>query len=91
MVHRYTAANRLLRKLLWWLVIIGLLASLPLAFFREQTEKSANQVEFVFDYRDLLEMADVRPNPQGFVSEQLQAMKKPASDRFPCTNRRFPN
>ncbi|MFE6797233.1 DUF5693 family protein [Paenibacillus chitinolyticus] len=76
MVHRYTAANRMLRKLLWWLVIIGLLASLPLAFFREQTEKSANQVEFVFDYRDLLEMADVRPNPQGFVSEQLQAMKK---------------
>ncbi|WP_338044020.1 DUF5693 family protein [Paenibacillus lutrae] len=76
LMHGYNAANRMLRKLLWWFVIVGLLASLPLAFFRQETETSSNQVEFVFDYRDLLEMSDVRPNPQGFVLQQLQAMKQ---------------
>ncbi|WNR46950.1 DUF5693 family protein [Paenibacillus roseipurpureus] len=61
--------------MLWWFVIIGMLCSLPLAYARHQTETSANQVEFVFDYRDLLDIADVQTNPQQFVQTQLGQMK----------------
>nr|WP_254777077.1 DUF5693 family protein [Paenibacillus sp. yr247] len=52
-----------------------MLGSLPLAYTRHQTETSANKVEFVFDYRDLLDISDVHANPQGFVAEQLKMMK----------------
>nr|WP_240344140.1 DUF5693 family protein [Paenibacillus sp. SYP-B3998] len=52
-----------------------MLGSLPLAFTRHQTETSANQVEFVFDYRDLLDIADIQTNPQSFAADQLNNMK----------------
>ncbi|UKS31329.1 DUF5693 family protein [Paenibacillus sp. HWE-109] len=52
-----------------------MLGSLPLAFTRHQTETSANQVEFVFDYRDLLDISDIQTNPQSFVAQQLKNMK----------------
>jgi hypothetical protein len=71
----YTAWNSLLRKALWWLVIIGLLAALPLAYTRHKTENSANQVEFVFDYRDLLDISALKTNPPAYVKDQLSKMK----------------
>jgi hypothetical protein len=74
--QRYKSWNDLLRKALWWLVIVGLLCSLPLAYTRHQTETSANQVEFVFDYRDLLDIADLKTNPQDFVQQNLNKMKE---------------
>nr|WP_244163270.1 DUF5693 family protein [Paenibacillus pectinilyticus] len=52
-----------------------MLCSLPLAYARHQTETSANQVEFVFDYRDLLDIADLQTNPQGYVNTELPKMK----------------
>ncbi|MDD9271940.1 DUF5693 family protein [Paenibacillus sp. MAHUQ-63] len=52
-----------------------MLGSLPLAFTRNQTETSTKNVEFVFDYRDLLDISDVQTNPQSFVTEQLKNMK----------------
>jgi len=64
------------RKFLWWLVILGLVAALPMTFVRERTESSANNVEFVFDFRDLQDIADTQPKPAQFVDEQLQLMKK---------------
>jgi hypothetical protein len=75
MLQSYLKWNTWLRKLLWLFVILGLLCSLPLVFVRHETETSANQVEIVFDYRDLLDIADVRTNPQSFVTEQLGQMK----------------
>ena len=33
------------------------------------------KVEFVFDYRDLLDISDIQTNPQNFVAEELQKMK----------------
>ncbi|MBP1992621.1 hypothetical protein J2Z66_004230 [Paenibacillus eucommiae] len=76
MIQRYTSWNKLLRKALWWLVIIGMLCSLPLVYTRYETETSAKQVEFVFDYRDLLDIADLQTSPQDFVKKQLVAMKE---------------
>ena len=55
-MNLYQTWNNPLRNILWWFVIIGMLCSLPLAYTRHQTETSTNQVEFVFDYRDLLDI-----------------------------------
>jgi hypothetical protein len=69
--------NRKMMKPLWWLVIIGMLASLAVAYERWKTEQNtARKVEFVFDYRDLLEIADLQPDPRKFVLDQLGEMKK---------------
>ncbi|OCT13132.1 hypothetical protein A8709_20510 [Paenibacillus pectinilyticus] len=74
-MNLYQTWNNPLRNILWWFVIIGMLCSLPLAYARHQTETSANQVEFVFDYRDLLDIADLQTNPQGYVNTELPKMK----------------
>ena len=68
MAQWYQTWNKPLKNILWWLVIIGMVVSLPLAYTRHQTETSANQVEFVFDYRDLLDISDIQTNPQTFVA-----------------------
>jgi hypothetical protein len=76
LIQKYSAWNSLLRKALWWLVIIGLLSALPLVYVRHQTENSANQVEFVFDYRDLLDISALKTNPPEYVKAQLKRMKE---------------
>lgn len=67
--------NKRLRKLLWLLVIIGLIAAMPIAYERIQTENSTKQVEFLFDYRDLTEVAALQTKPREFVHEQLLRLK----------------
>jgi hypothetical protein len=74
-VNWYKTWNNPLKNVLWWLVIIGMVGSLPLAYTRHQTETSAPKAEFVFDYRDLLDISDVQTNPQSFVAQQLKNMK----------------
>lgn len=76
MIHWYTRWNRKASKLLWWVVIVALLASLPLAYDRVRTETSAKHVEFTFDYRDLLDISEFKPDPRQYVDQQLDAMKK---------------
>ncbi|MFD0696807.1 DUF5693 family protein [Paenibacillus sp. GCM10027628] len=75
MAQWYKTWNNPVKNVLWWLVIIGMLSSLPLAYARHQTETSANKVEFVFNYRNLLDIADIQTNPQNFVADQLKNMK----------------
>ncbi len=72
----YRRANHMWQKSLWWLVIACLLLSLPVAVDRYRTESTSKKVEFVFDYRDLLEISDTKPNPAQFVDEQLKKMKQ---------------
>jgi len=72
----YSKWNKLLLKGLWWLVIVGMLAAIPVAYERHLSEQSSRKVEFVFDYRDLLEISDTQTDPRRFVTEQLQQMKK---------------
>ncbi len=75
-VKGYAKWNRLALKGLWILVILGLVASLPLAYARVKTERSTKHVEFVMDYRDILEISAYKDDPQTFVSEQLDNLKK---------------
>lgn len=64
------------RKWLWIVVLVGLVAALPVVGDRIQTEKSSKTVEIVFDYRDLVEAASYRSNPQDYISEQLDRLKE---------------
>lgn len=75
MVQWYRRTNQFWPKLLWWVVIGSLLMTLPIAADRYRTEQSSKRVEIVFDYRDLLEISDTKPNPRAYVEEQLKRMK----------------
>jgi len=75
LIRTYLNWNRRSLKWIWWLVILGVLATLPVVYERIKTERTAHQVEFVFDYRDLLEISDFKTNPRQFVDNQLEKMK----------------
>lgn len=67
--------NRRLAKWLWWVVLIGVLGSLPVAYARVQTEHSANKVEIIVDYKDILTIAATQADPKAFAQEQLKKLK----------------
>ena len=62
-------------RLLWVLTIVGVLCSLPFVVIRSDTERSSQQVEIVFDYRDLLEVAQYQGNPVEYILNELTAFK----------------
>ncbi len=72
----YRRWNKLAAKWLWALVIVSLLAVLPLAYQRVQTERSANNVEVVFDYRDLVQIAKYHPDSSVYLKDQLALLKR---------------
>lgn len=76
MLQRIQPWNMRARRWLWWIVIVALLASLPIIYDRAKTESTAKNVEIVFDYRDLLEVAALQPNPDAFVQEWLGKLKE---------------
>lgn len=63
-------------KVLWAAVALGLVAAVPLAANRIQTEQTSNFVQFVFDYRDLLEIAEYETDREAFVREQLARLRE---------------
>ncbi|MEK0313641.1 DUF5693 family protein [Cohnella sp. 56] len=67
--------NRRLAKWLWWVVLIGVLGALPVAYARVQTENSADKVEIIMDYKDLLQVASTQYDSEKFVTEQLEKLK----------------
>ncbi|TDF93523.1 DUF5693 family protein [Paenibacillus piri] len=74
---RYLQWNQKSMRWLWLLVVLGVLASLPIAYERFNTEDhTARKVEFVFDYRDLLEISDFQSDPRAFVNDQIKLLKK---------------
>ncbi|HZG75791.1 MAG TPA: DUF5693 family protein [Paenibacillus sp.] len=75
MLALYDRWNRGAKLALWTLTIVGLLASLPFAFARHGVERTADAVEFVFDYRDLLEVSSYRSKPSEYMHERLLELK----------------
>ncbi|WP_229263878.1 DUF5693 family protein [Cohnella cholangitidis] len=67
--------NARMAKWLWWVVLLGVVAALPVMYARVQTETSANNVAIVMDYRDLLQVGNTQANPREFVQEQLKLLK----------------
>lgn len=76
LIQWYRRANQSWQKLLWWITLASLLMTLPVVADRYRTESTSKIVEFVFDYRDLLEISDTKPNPGAFVEEHLKKMKQ---------------
>ncbi|MCI3921375.1 DUF5693 family protein [Paenibacillus sp. TRM 82003] len=72
----YDRWNHRIRTVLWTLAIVGLLCSLPFAFVRSGVEQTAKQVEFVFDYRDVLEVSSYRSKPSEYMLDRLLEMKE---------------
>lgn len=62
--------------LVWVLALIGVIAAIPVGASRWEMEKTAKQVEFVFDYRDLVSIASYQAHPGQFIKEQLVNMKE---------------
>ncbi|MEX1028551.1 MAG: DUF5693 family protein [Paenibacillaceae bacterium] len=75
MLQQYVKWNRWISKFLWIVVAIGLVASAPLIAGRVEMEQSSNQVDFVFDYRDLIEISTYKADQQAYIKEQLLEMK----------------
>jgi hypothetical protein len=74
---RYLSLNKQFLRVVWWLVILGMLAAIPVAYERHQTEQgSGRKVEFVMDYRDLLEISDTQADPRKFMEDQLRLLKQ---------------
>lgn len=68
--------NRKAQKFMWILTLIGIIAAIPLGITRWGMEQSANKVEFVYDYRDLVQIASYQARPQEFIQEHLGKMKE---------------
>ncbi|WP_160647396.1 DUF5693 family protein [Chengkuizengella marina] len=76
MLKTLTDLNPFMKKALWILVVIGMIASVPLGMVRFAAENTSDQVEIVLDYKDILQIAEYEPNPQSFIEEQLIKIKE---------------
>nr|WP_255654546.1 DUF5693 family protein [Cohnella sp. REN36] len=63
-------------KWLWWVVLLGVIGSLPVMYARVQTENSADKVEIVMDYKDILQVSTSQPDPAAFVQTQMDNLKE---------------
>lgn len=68
--------NRQAKLWLWVVTLIGVVAAMPLGVMRMGMEQSSKTVEYVFDYRDIVEVAELQPRPQQFLNEKLARLKE---------------
>ncbi len=66
--------NRKMAIWLWWVVLVGVIASLPVMAARAQTEGTADRVALVIDYRDLLQIGAGQVDPEHYVAQQLDRL-----------------
>lgn len=76
MLNRWHQWNRQAKLWLSIVTLIGVIAALPLGVQRMTMEKSAQSVEYVFDYRDIVEASDLQPRPRQFVEDRLTMLKE---------------
>lgn len=76
MFLRWQQWNRRARFVLWIIALLGVAAAMPLGAVRMEMEKSSKQVEYVFDYRDIVDVSERQARPQGFLTEKLAMLKE---------------
>ncbi|MDQ8734045.1 DUF5693 family protein [Paenibacillus sp. LHD-38] len=76
MFLRWQQWNRRARFVLWIIALLGVAAALPLGAVRMEMEKSSKQVEYVFDYRDIVDVSERQARPQEFLTEKLAMLKE---------------
>ncbi|GIQ61994.1 hypothetical protein PACILC2_05620 [Paenibacillus cisolokensis] len=74
-VLRWQQWNRKAQKWLLALTLIGMIAAVPLGVVRVQMEQTSKEVEFVFNYRNLVQIASYHAHPRAFLNEHLKQMK----------------
>ncbi len=64
-------------KAVWmrWIIVIGILAALPLAFFRWQSETEMKHVEVLLDYTDMISLSSNSSNPMREMIQTLSQLK----------------
>ena len=72
--------NRAARRWLWALTLIGIIASIPVGANRWQMEKTSKQVEYVFDYSDIVLIASYQAHPAEYLKTELVKMKEAGID-----------
>ncbi|RCW44839.1 DUF5693 family protein [Paenibacillus prosopidis] len=75
MLLRWQQWNRRVRFALWVITLIGVAAALPLGAVRMEMEQTSKQVEYIFDYRDLVEVSELQARPQAFLAEHMDKLK----------------
>ncbi|WP_240644679.1 DUF5693 family protein [Paenibacillus paeoniae] len=73
---RWQRWNRKAKLWLWVITLVGVVAAMPLGISRIAMEKSANTIEYVFDHRDIVEVAELRSNPKQFLSDKVDLLKE---------------
>jgi len=68
--------NRRAKVWLWIITLIGIIAAMPLGIIRMDMESSSDTVEYVFDYRDLEEIAVYESNSGQYVNDKLKGLKE---------------
>lgn len=68
--------NRKMAGWLWWVVLLGVVAAIPVMAARAQTESSADATAIVIDYKDLLQIGAGQANPREYVRHQLERLKQ---------------
>lgn len=76
MSQKWRQWNKAATKVLWILVILGIVASLPVAYDRIRTEGTSKNVEMIFDYRDLVQVSSYQGNPSAWMNEQLDVLQE---------------
>lgn len=55
--------------------MIGIIAALPVGASRWKMEDTSKQVDIIFDYRDLVQVANYKSHPQQFIRDELPKLK----------------
>lgn len=75
MIQNWQRWNKVSRKWLWILVIVGIIATIPVMIDRVKTETSSNNVEVVLNFRGLLEISALKENPERYLDNQLTELQ----------------
>lgn len=72
----YTRKVAKLRGALLVVTVCAILATIPFIVARHEREQTSRTVEFVFDYRDLLEIASYRGKPREVIAHYEQRLRQ---------------
>ncbi|WP_337103565.1 DUF5693 family protein [Paenibacillus sp. YIM B09110] len=75
MLLRWQQWNRHAKIWLWVITLIGVAAAMPLGLVRMDMEKTSKNIEYVFDYRDIIEVSELQSKPREFMKEKLELLK----------------
>ncbi|QGG55047.1 DUF5693 family protein [Paenibacillus sp. B01] len=71
-----TGRNQNVQKWLWILTLLGVVAAIPFGISRMQMERTSRQIEYLFDYRDLVTISSYQARKDDYLKSQLLVLKR---------------